>query len=78
MERLTFAGISPGDRVTALFPSGIGRHGVELKERTGRVVFAFASHITLNLGGKYGIPGVVNDPARIVKVVRGKGGVSIP
>ena len=68
----TFANLRPGDTVTALFPSGIGRNGVELKARTGRVVFAFPTHVTLNLGGRHGTPGVVDNPDRIVRVKRAR------
>lgn len=41
-----------GDRVTFLDRFN--------QRRTGRVVFAFPSHLTLNMGGRYGTPAVVH------------------
>ncbi len=68
------ASIRGGDRVTALFPNGIGRNGREYKERTGTanplLIFP-GSHVVINLGGRYGTPGVV-DVNNIVSVKPGK------
>lgn len=58
----TVLGIRPGDRVTILTP-----HNSRL---TGRVVFAFASHAVLNLGGRHGTPGIA-DESNTVCVKRG-------
>jgi hypothetical protein len=52
----------PGDRVTI-----VNRFG---QESTGRVVFARpggSPHLTLNMGGRYGTPGIAT-AANIVKV----------
>jgi hypothetical protein len=51
--------IRPGDRVTY-----VNRFGQRL---TGRVVFALPTHLTLNMGGRYGTPAVINY-ADVVKV----------
>ena len=50
--------IRPGDRVTVNVPAGIGRSGVEYKKRTGRAVMRGPAGWVLNMGGKYGTPGV--------------------
>jgi len=56
--------IRPGDRVTI-----VDRFG---KERTGRAVMVFPTHVTLNMGGAHGTPAVATD-ANITRVVPGKG-----
>lgn len=70
-KRALVKSIEPGDKVTALFPAGIGLKGPEYKERTGEVnrLLIFPEHVVINLGGKYGTPGVV-DAKNIVKVRR--------
>lgn len=50
-----------GDRVTILVPNGIGRNGQEWKEATGRVVMKFATHCVLNMGGRFGTPGIASE-----------------
>ena len=60
------ANIRPGDLVTILVPNGIGRNGVEYKERTGRAVICSGDHVALNMGGRYGTPGV----ATVKNIVR--------
>ena len=60
------ANIRPGDRVTILVPAGIGRNGQEWTERTGRAVICSGDHVALNLGGRYGTPGV----ATVKNIVR--------
>lgn len=45
--------LRPGDRATIATP-----HGQEL---SGRVVMKFATHAVLNLGGKFGRPGIADD-----------------
>ncbi len=50
--------IRPGDRVTINVPAGIGRHGVEYKQKTGRAVMPGPAGWVLNMGGRYGTPGV--------------------
>ena len=57
----TFNNLRPGRRVTFLIPNGIGRNGQEWKEKTGRVVMAFPTHVVVNGGGRYGTPYVVNE-----------------
>lgn len=42
-----------GDRVTI-----VDRFGAE---RTGRVVMKFRTHLTLNMGGKHGTPGIADE-----------------
>jgi hypothetical protein len=57
----SFNGIAlkTGDQVT--FRDRFG------KDRTGRVVFSFPTHVTLNMGGRYGTPAIA-DMSNIVKV----------
>ena len=50
--------IKAGDRVTILVPNGIGRNGVEYKQSTGRAVMSGPAGWVLNMGGRYGTPGV--------------------
>lgn len=57
----TFANIKPRSLVTFRIPNGIGRGGVEYKEKSGRAVLCFASHVVVNGGGRYGTPYVVNE-----------------
>lgn len=58
---MTFQNLRPGKFVRFLIPNGIGRGGVEYKEKRGKVVLAYASHVVVNAGGKYGTPQVVNE-----------------
>ena len=60
------ANIRPGDRVTILVSNGIGHNGVEYKERTGRAVICSGDHVALNMGGRFGTPGV----ATVKNIVR--------
>lgn len=53
--------IKHGDRVTILVPNGIGRNGVEYKERTGRAVMLGPAGWVLNMGGPYGTPGIASE-----------------
>ena len=48
-----FASIRPGDRVSILSPHGT--------RQTGRCVMKFSSHAVLNLGGRFGTPGIATD-----------------
>lgn len=64
------ASIRPGDKVTVLVPNGIGRNGPEFKEATGRAVICSGTHVALNMGGRFGKPGVA-DPFNVVKVKKG-------
>lgn len=50
--------IKPGSRVTILVPAGIGRNGPEYKKATGRAVMRGPYGWALNMGGRYGTPGV--------------------
>jgi hypothetical protein len=63
--------IRPGDRVTIWRPNGIGRHGVEWKQATGRAVMLGPAGWVLNMGGKHGTPAVATED-KIVAVKRGK------
>lgn len=67
-DTLLFNTIRAGDRVTILIPNGIGRHGVEWKEKTGRAVMPGPAGWVLNLGGRYGTPGI----ATVDNIVRVK------
>ena len=53
--------ITPGDTIVISTP-----HGGELR---GRVVFAFATHVTINVGGRHGTPKIA-DNSNIVSVRR--------
>ncbi len=65
--------IRGGDKVTAMFHAGIGlkngRTVQEFKARTGKAngLLLFPSHVVINLGGRYGTPGVV-DETNIISV----------
>jgi hypothetical protein len=63
------ATIRAGDRVTILVPSGIGRDGIEWKAKTGRAVMPGPAGWALNMGGRFGTPGVATED-NLVKVVR--------
>jgi len=58
-----------GDRVTILIPNGIGRNGQEWKEKTGRAVMRGPAGWVLNMGGRFGTPGVVTE-SNFVKASR--------
>ncbi len=68
--------IRGGDKVSALFPAGLkirGRKAVpEFKVRTGvaNPLLLFPSHVVINLGGRFGTPGVVD--ARNIVAVNGR------
>lgn len=59
----TLYGIRPGDRVTLLVHGGLrivnGRAVPELAKAAGKAMICAADRIVVNLGGKYGRPGVV-------------------
>lgn len=61
--------IRPGDGVTIQVPNGIGRHGQEWKDAKGRAVICSGTHAALNMGGRYGTPGVAT-PDNIISVTR--------
>lgn len=61
-----FTAAQRGDMVTINVPNGIGRHGVEWKQRRGRVVMRFATHLVLNGGGRHGTP-LVATPENYVR-----------
>lgn len=64
------ASIRPGDRVTIRVPAGISyRNGQEWSERTGKAVICSGTHVALNMGGRFGTPGVAT-PENIVSVRR--------
>ncbi len=50
-----------GDMVTIRIYVGMGRHGVEWKEKTGRAVMRGDHGWVLNMGGKHGTPAVVTE-----------------
>lgn len=56
-----FKNLKPGKRITFRIPNGFGRGGQEWKEKSGRVVMAFPSHVVVNGGGRYGTPYVVDE-----------------
>ena len=51
-------GIRPGDEVTILVYAGLGRNGPEYVPKSGKAVICGPDRIALNMGGKYGKPGV--------------------
>ncbi len=54
--------IKNGDRVTILVPAGISLNGtVEYKQATGRAVMKGPAGWVLNMGGRYGTPGVATE-----------------
>jgi hypothetical protein len=59
------SGIRPGTRVTYYAPAGKGidrATGKVVQEwglRRGKVVLNMGTHLVVNLGGRYGTPGVV-------------------
>lgn len=53
--------IKHGDRVTILVSSGIGRNGIEWRESTGRAVMRGPAGWVLNMGGRYGTPGIAGE-----------------
>lgn len=59
-----FQAIRPGDRVSI-----VSRHG---QCQVGRCVMKFATHAVLNLGGRYGTPGIAtaDNVTRVVKAKR--------
>lgn len=63
----TFDDIAYGDTVVFLTPNGIGRNGVEWKEKTGRATIKSPGHWALNCGGKHGTPGLVT-PDNFVRI----------
>jgi hypothetical protein len=65
--------IKHGDRVTIMIPAGMGRGGQEWKEATGTAVMHSAEPggWVLNMGGRHGTPGLVNE-RNIVRVKKGK------
>lgn len=63
--------IRHGDRVTILVPNGIGRDGIEWRKRTGTAVMRGPAGWVLNMGGRYGTPGIAGvDNTVSVKAVR--------
>jgi len=65
----TFQDIKPGDRVTILVPAGKSIKGGKIvqdwKNASGRAVIVTrhnyigpVSHVALNMGGRFGMPGV--------------------
>lgn len=74
-KRALVKSIQRGDKVTALFPAGLGlKNGKtvqEFKARTGKVnpLLIFPEHVVIDLGGRFGTPGWV-DAQNIVSVSR--------
>jgi hypothetical protein len=63
--------IRAGDRITIRVPGGIGRHGIEWVEKTGRAVMPGPQGWVLDMGGRYGMPGVATETS-LVRVRRGR------
>lgn len=61
--------IKVGYRVKIKVPNGIGRDGPEWTEKTGRVVMYGVGAWVLDMGGKWGTPGICT-PKNFVKIVR--------
>lgn len=64
------ASIRPGDRVTIRVPAGFGRNGQEWKEATGRASIVSPGYVALNMGGRYGTPGVATEENLVSVSVR--------
>ena len=56
--RLRFSTIRPGDSVTIMVYAGMGREGAEWKQKSGRAVFYGDHGWVLDMGGRYGTPGI--------------------
>jgi hypothetical protein len=67
--------IAVGDRVTILVPSGLGlRNGKAYQEyspKTGKAVMRGPSGWVLNMGGRFGTPGIAT-PQNIVRIKKAK------
>lgn len=71
-----FNDIEPGDKVTIMAYAGMSLKGAEYKPRTGKAVIVTranpydhespVTHVTLNMGGRYGMPAVAT-PDNFVK-----------
>jgi|TARA_Y100000296_G_C5123816_1_gene231792 hypothetical protein len=61
MKTKTFDDIKPRSLVTFLIPNGIGRNGVEYKEKSGRAVMKGPHGWVINGGGRHGTPHVVSE-----------------
>lgn len=61
--------IKHGSKVTILVPAGYGRNGQEWKPKAGRAVMRGPAGWVLNMGGRYGTPGVATEK-NIVQVRR--------
>lgn len=59
--------IRAGDRVTILVYNGMGRDGAEFTPKTGRAVMLGPAGWVLNMGGRFGTPGIATND-NIVKV----------
>lgn len=69
MTSTNFEDIKPRSKVTFLIPNGIGRNGVEYKEKTGRVVMRGTYGWVVNGGGRHGTPYVVEEKNFVSVVV---------
>jgi hypothetical protein len=63
--------VKAGFRVTIRVPGGIGRDGIEWVERTGTAVMSGPAGWVLNMGGRYGTPGIAT-PESFVSHDNGK------
>lgn len=69
-RRALLANIRPGDRVTILVPAGRTIKGEQLyAERSGKAVICSGDRVALNMGGRYGTPGVATED-NLVRVSR--------
>ncbi len=64
-----FTDIRRGDRVQIRVPAGIGRNGLEWKAKTGLVIMEGPAGWALDMGGRWGTPGVCT-PSNFIKIVR--------
>lgn len=53
--------IKAGDKVTIKVHDGIGRHGIEYRNKTGIAVMRGPYGWVLNMGGRYGTPAVATE-----------------
>ncbi len=67
---MSFKGIKAGDRIKFRQYAGLGLNGPEYRDAVAKVnpLLIFPGHVVVNVGGKHGIPQVVDD-ANFIGVV---------
>ena len=75
-SRFNAGSIRHGDLVEILIYAGMGRNGPEWRPKRGRAVMRGPAGWVLNMGGRYGTPGIATEKS-FVRVVRRGRGISI-